>query len=46
MPQIGIFILSLLTNARRKIYVFLSIFYGRKKNSPLVVKELKEMAGY
>lgn len=32
-----------------KIYVFLSIFHGtrleRKKNSPLVVSELKEMAG-
>lgn len=42
MPQIGVFILALLTNAQQKS-TFLSIFY-EKKNPSARERELKEMA--
>lgn len=45
MPQIGIFILSLLTNAQQKS-TFLSIFLSSAAKSAASGSELKEMVGY
>jgi hypothetical protein len=44
MPQIGIFILSLLTNAQKS--TFLSIFPRKAAKSAASGSELKEMVGY